>query len=397
MTTAAHDVVVVGGGNAGISLAARLRRDGCRDVAVVEPMTVHRYRPLLSYVGGGQARFEEVERPQERVTPPGVRWYAERVVAVDPGTRTITLGDGARLRGTDLVLCPGVTQDWDDVPGSREAVHAASGASNYVDERVEHTWELTRTLERGRAVFAVGDGPIPCAGAALKPLFLSADHWRRRGVLDRIDVTLVVPWPTIFGVDRVDRELQAAADRFGVDVRVATRVQRIDADARVLHLVGPDGVDELGYDMLHLVPRHQAPRWVAEHELADAVSGGMVAVDPGTLAHRHHARVWGLGDAADVRASRSGGALRKQVPVVAENIRRARTGRPLVTYDGYSTHPITVSQRELVLAEIDREGRLTPSVPAPDLVRPRVSTWAYDRFLQPQLYWHSILAGRVSR
>lgn len=396
-TVLRHDVVVVGAGNAGISLAARLRRDGCRDVAVVDPATVHRYRPLLSYVGGGQAPFAEIERSQSRTIPGGVRWYASRVVAVEPERRMVVLDDGRRLQGTDLVLCPGVTQDWDDVPGSREAVHAASGASNYVDERAEHTWELTRTLERGRAVFVVGDGPVPCAGAALKPLFLSADHWRRRGVLDRIEVTLVVPWPTIFGVERVDRELTAAANRFDIDVRTATVVPEVDAGARTLRLRGPGGESELGYDMLHLVPRHRAPGWVADHGLADHDSAGMIAVDPRTLAHRRHRGVWGLGDAADVRASRSGGALRKQVPVLADNIRRARTGRPLVAYDGYTTHPITVSQRELVLAEIDRDGEPAPSVPLVDLVRARRSTWFYDRYLQPQLYWRSILAGRVSR
>ena len=129
----------------------------------------------------------------------------------------------------------------------------------------------------------------------------------------------------------------------------------------------------------------------------DAHVAGMIDVDPATLAHRRHPNVWGLGDAADVAASRSGGALRKQVAVVADNIARRRAGRPLVTYDGYSTAPITVGQDRLVLAEFDRAGAITPSVPLIDLVKPRRLTWAYDRYLQPQLYWHSILKGRVSR
>ena len=68
-----------------------------------------------------------------------------------------------------------------------------------------------------------------------------------------------------------------------------------------------------------------------------------------------------------------------------------------MTYDGYSTAPITVGRDRLVLAEFDRAGALTPSVPLIDLVKPRRLTWAYDRYLQPQLYWHSILKGRVSR
>ena len=57
------------------------------------------------------------------------------------------------------------------------------------------------------SVIVVGAGPVPCAGAALKPLFLAADHWRRTGVLSKLTVTLIVPWPTIFGIPAVDDEL----------------------------------------------------------------------------------------------------------------------------------------------------------------------------------------------
>ena len=79
---ARHDVVVVGGGNAGISLAARLRRLGCRDVAVVAPRPEHRYRPLLNYVAGGQAEMRELTRPTSSVIPDGCTWLPHRAVAV---------------------------------------------------------------------------------------------------------------------------------------------------------------------------------------------------------------------------------------------------------------------------------------------------------------------------
>ena len=80
-----HDVVIVGGGQAGVSLAARLRRDGFSDIALIDPRQTHRYRPLLSYVGGGQADTRELERPQAEVIPSGVTWYRDEVAVVDPG------------------------------------------------------------------------------------------------------------------------------------------------------------------------------------------------------------------------------------------------------------------------------------------------------------------------
>jgi NADPH-dependent 2,4-dienoyl-CoA reductase/sulfur reductase-like enzyme len=186
-------VVIVGAGQAGVSLAARLRRDGFTDVALIDPRQTHRYRPLLSYVGGGQATLDDLERPQAEVIPPGVTWYRDEITLVDPIARRVETAGGRQVIAEDLVLCPGVTPDWDDVPGSHRAVHSVHGSSNYVDERAPYTWQLVEGFTAGDAVFVVAAGPVPCAGAALKPLFLAADHWRRTGELGEMTVTLIVP------------------------------------------------------------------------------------------------------------------------------------------------------------------------------------------------------------
>ena len=101
---ARHDVVIVGGGNAGISLAARLRRLGCRDVAVVAPDPVHRYRPLLNYVAGGQASMSRLTRPMGSVIPDGCTLLPHRAVAVHPDEREVELDTGERVGGNDLVI-----------------------------------------------------------------------------------------------------------------------------------------------------------------------------------------------------------------------------------------------------------------------------------------------------
>ena len=64
-------------------------------------------------------------------------------------------------------------------------------------------------------------------------------------------------------------------------------------------------------------------------------------------------------------------------------------------YDGYTVMPVTLDRRRLMLVEIDRTGRPAPSVPFPDLTRPRRSTWLVDRYGLPQVYFRRILRGRV--
>ena len=78
-----HDVLIIGGGNAGISLAARLHRYGVKDVAVAEPKDHHLYQPLFSHIAGGRAKASEAIRSQSSVTPPGVKWIQEGATGID--------------------------------------------------------------------------------------------------------------------------------------------------------------------------------------------------------------------------------------------------------------------------------------------------------------------------
>ncbi|MDT9595066.1 FAD/NAD(P)-binding oxidoreductase [Nocardioides zeae] len=407
------DVVIVGGGNAGISLAARLRRDGVRDVALVEPRAVHHYRPLLNYVGAGLASMGALERPTRRLVPDGVTLVEDRVVAVDPGGDAgaggpaVTTAGGRTLRGRDLVLCPGLEEDWDATPGLASACAAGWAASTFVGEHAPRVWPALRDLTSGRVLFTVPPEPAPCGPTALKPLLMACDHWRRRGVLGRLEVTLVLPYADALGVTGPDRRVEEALRSAGVRVLRGSQVRALGGDAgggeaRRVEVGTPDGpaaLDDLAF--AHVVPHYRAPRWIGAAGLAGATAAGLVDVDPHTLRHPRHPAVWAIGDVADLRTRPSGGALRRQVAVLAANLAavRATDGSAasprLEEYDGYTVMPITLDRRRLMLVEIDREGRPAPTVPFPDLFRPRRSTWLADRYGLPVTYFRRILRGRV--
>ena len=390
-----HDVLIVGGGNAGISLAARLLRDGASDVAVVESRAVHRYRPLLNYVGGGEASMASLSRPAEDVVPRGCTSLRDEVVAVDPSGPSVETRSGRRLTARTLVVCPGLDEDWDATPGLREAYAAGWAASTFDDDTAARVWPALRGLRSGRVVFTVPPEPAPCAATALKPLFMACDHWRRAGVLHDVDVHLVLPDRTPLGLDGPDATLEEALVSYGVSVHRESVVSRLHDGGRVT-LATPAG-EELLDDVAvaHVVPHYRAPGWVLATGLAGSHPAGLVDVDPLTMRHRRFPDVWSLGDVADLRTRPSGGALREQVAVLAPNILAARTGRPLAHYDGYTVMPITTGRRRLMLVEVDRDGRPRPSVPFPDLTVPRAVTWWVDRYALPQVYWRRILRGRV--
>ena len=388
-----HEVLVIGGGNAGVSLAARLLRDGAEDVAVVESQSVHRYRPLLNYVGSGEASMSSLERPAAKVMPEGATWIEDQVVGVDPAGPSVRLASGREVGCTTLVVCPGLEEDWAATPGLQQAQEDGWAGSTFVVETAPVVWPALRHLRTGRVVFTVPPEPAPCGATALKPLFMACDHWRRQGVLDDIEVHLVLPGPTPLGLAGPDERLEQVLASYGVRVLREGRVTGL-ADHRVTVTTPAREVELDDVTYAHVVPHYRAPRWVVESDLEGESEAGLVDVDPQTMRHRRHPSVWSLGDVADLRTRPSGGGLRKQVEVLSHNITTAGSAPPQ-HYDGYTVMPITTSKRRLMLVEVDRDGRPSPSVPFPDLTKPRMATWYADRYGLPLTYFTRILRGKV--
>ena len=391
-----HDVVVVGGGNGGISLAARLLRLGARDVVLVEPNDVHRYRPLLNYVGSGEAGMDELERPMADVVPDGCTWLQDRVTSIDPSVPTVTTAAGRTLTAASVVVCSGLVEDWDATPGLREAYATGWAGSTFVASSAPHVWAALTSARSGRVVFSVPPEPAPCGATALKPLLMACDHWRREGRLGSFDVTLLLPGDAVTGHRAADHRLDRAFASYGVEVLRGTRVQEVSATERTV-TVDAGGRTRVLADVAyaHLVPHYRAPRWITQCGLSGDSPAGQVDVDPETLRHRRHPGVWAAGDVADLGIRPSGGALRPQVEVLAYNLAAVRAGAPLRRYDGYTVMPITTSRRRLLLVEVDRHGRPEPTTPFPDLTRPRTVTWLVDRHALVQVYFRRILRGKV--
>lgn len=391
------NVVVIGGGNGGLSVAGRLRRAGVTDIVVVEPQTDHYYKPLFSHVAGGTARASQTVRPQADVTPRGVEWVQDAVASVQPDADQVTLGHGGRLQYEHLIVAAGIRQDWDAVPGLPAAMLSPAGASNYLFDLAAKASPLLRDLRRGTVVFVQPPGPASCAGAAQKPMYQACAYWQRVGVLADIRVVLLVPDPTIFGIPEIDAELDRMVAAYGIEVHTDARVTEIDAEHRSLvFTTGTTGhAQSLDYDALLVEPPQSAPPFIAASGLAAPDSAGFVDVDVRTLRHARFRNVWALGDAAATTDSKSGGALRTQTKVLAQNLVAVLRGRePRARYDGYGVCPFTVSRSTAVFAEFDDERRLTPTLWRTSYRESRLN-WIIDRYVFPQVYWHLILQGRA--
>lgn len=396
-TTAKHRIVIVGGGTAGITVAARLLRKGHTDVAVIEPSERHYYQPLWTLVGGGQARASATDRPEASVMPAGASWIRKAASGFDPDANTVTCADGTVYGYDVLVVCPGIQLDWDATDGLSRTLGRDGVSSNYRFDLAPRTWEFIREMRSGTAIFGMPSGPVKCAGAGQKIAYLAADYWRREGVLKDIDVHLVAPSPRIFGIPEIAESLEAVIADYGITLHTESEITSVDADSRkvAVSAVGSGGGDlMLPYDVLHVVPRQSAPDWVKASPLSAGDANGFVEIDKHTLQHVRYPNVFSLGDAGSSPNAKTGAAVRKQAPVVVANIDAHLGGRPLPgRYDGYASCPIVTSSHAMLLAEFDYDMRMRPSLPLLNAAKPHRAYWYLKKYGLPFLYWNLMLKG----
>lgn len=394
-----HKILIIGGGNAGLSVASRLRHAGQNDIAVLEPSDKHYYQPLWTLVGGGRAPQKESVRDQASVMPRGVAWIRDAANHIDPEAQVVTTAAGAEISYDYLVVSPGIQLDWDKIPGMAEAVESPAASSNFRYDLAPKTWELIRSMRSGTAMFTMPSGPIKCAGAPQKIAYLAADYWREQGVLDDIRIVMVLPTPGMFGVKVFADELERVVAKYGIEVRKNSEMTSVDPAAQEAVITDhASGTQEtLHYDMLHAVPPQCAPDWLKATDLADPSNpAGYVEVDKHTLQHTRYPNVFALGDAGSTPNSKTGAAIRKQAPVLVQNLLSVMEGEAAeARYSGYGSCPLTTARNRMLLAEFDYTLQPAPSIPLIDTTHERWDMWLLKRYVLPFMYWRLILPGRA--
>ena len=390
-------VVIVGGGSAGISVAARLARSGAGlRVQVVDPSETHDYQPLWTLVGAGVLPREAARRREADLIPDGVEWVREAVAEFDPDGHAVVTAGGKRLPYDILVVAAGLQLDWGKVKGLEGNIGRNGICSNYAYETVNSTWDAIRSFKGGDAVFTHPATPIKCGGAPQKIMYLADDAFRRHGVRDRARIHFYSGEPAIFKVEPYAKALLEVIRRKGIEAprfRHSLKEVRVDAREAVFDDLATNTEVVQRFDLLHVTPPMSAPDFIKRSPLA--APSGWVEVDKHTCRHVRHPDVFALGDCSSLPTSKTGAAIRKQAPVVATNILDVLAGRePSARYDGYTSCPLVTGYGSLILAEFDYELKPQESFPF-DQSKERWSMYMLKRHVLPMLYWKGMLKGRL--
>ena len=408
-----YDVLVIGGGTAGIMVAAQLKKaDQNISIGILDPSEKHYYQPAWTLVGANTYDFDKTVRDQKDFIPKGVDWIKEAATAIDPDAKQVTSSSGKTFDYKILAVCPGLVMRPDMVGGLEESLDKGVVCSNYTNPR--NTWRVLDGFKGGTALFTQPTTPIKCGGAPQKIMYLADDLFRKRGIRNNTKIVFATPGTVIFGVPEIKKTLMEVIDRKDIHVLFGHNLVEVDAangiawyeladhaaeyNSKDIEILKEGSRVGIKFDMMHLAPPQQAPDFIRTSTLADAA--GWLDVDKHTLQHTRYSNIFGIGDVTNLPTAKTGAAVRKQVPVAVANIREMLAREAIISsgYNGYSSCPLVTGYGKMVLAEFDYDNNFMPD---PKLKRMFISDsskehwrlWILKKYLLPYLYWNKMMKG----
>ena len=394
-----YPILVVGGGNAGISVSAQLLNKNKKlQLAIIEPSDKHYYQPAWSLVGAGIFNKAKTERSEASVIPKGATWIRDAVTSFKPEENKVYLNNGISLTYDYLIVAPGIQLNWGEVKGLKENLSKNGVCSNYDFRYADYTWTCIQQTHQGKAIFTNPHTPVKCGGAPLKIMYLASDYFRKQGRDKQIEVAMWSGGTRVFGVPKYEEVLKGIIAERHINMQFHQKLVEIDGENKRAKFTGigeqnKDVETWVDFSMIHVTPPQSAPDFIRNSPLAN--TAGWVDVDRFTLQHNKYKNIFSLGDASSLPTSRTGAAIRKQAPVLVKNLMAAMQDKPLeARYNGYTSCPIITGYGKLMLAEFDYDNQPAETFPF-NQAKERWSMFMLKRYILPWLYWNEILPGRM--
>ncbi|WP_353419124.1 type II sulfide:quinone oxidoreductase Sqr [Staphylococcus delphini] len=393
-----YQIVIVGGGTAGITVAARLLKKNENlkgKIAIIDPAEYHYYQPLWTLVGAGVSDLKSSRKSMAHVIPKGAQWIKKAVSSFQPDHNSLTLEDDTEVSYAYLVVTPGLQINWSSIKGLKENIGKNGVCSNYSPDYVNETWRQIAHLKQGNAIFTYPNTPVKCGGAPMKIMYLAEDYFRKHDIRSRVNVIYETPKDALFDVEKYKTELEKIVEERDIIVNFKYNLVEIDGDKKVASFEHIDTGERktIDYEMLHVTPPMGPLDVIKESALSD--NDGWVDIDPTTLQHKNYSNVFSLGDASNAPTSKTGAAIRKQAPIVVNNLLQVINSEMLTHhYDGYTSCPIVTGYNKLILAEFDYNKKPKETMPF-NQAKERRSMYVFKKDLLPKMYWYGMLKGRM--
>ncbi|OHE06898.1 MAG: sulfide:quinone reductase [Sulfurimonas sp. RIFOXYD12_FULL_33_39] len=432
-------IVILGGGLAGMSTAARLNNSiSNADITVIEPDPISvSYQPGQTLVASGVWKINDIVYKRDEYVPSGVKLIKGSVTSIDPDNNKLTVDGSQEVTYNQLIVAAGANLNYAFIKGIEGEI-TSSGKDNaatkqtitknglhslYFQDGAVATWEGIQELiakakahkgpEKLQALFSNPRGAIKCGGAPLKIMYLTHARLVEAGVRDKVELTFNTNNGALFGIPDYNTPIVKQFEVRGfkanykhnlIAVDVATKTATFnkwrmekkefedEMGEKIMKEVEVGEPVEFKYDFMHVAPPMKSPDVVGKSKIG---SGGWVAVNKETLQSSFFPNVWAVGDCAGVPMGKTGGSARKQYKVVVDNVVSAMGGKePTAKYDGYTVCPLITGIGTVMLAEFNWTKKPTPSFPL-DPTQERWIMWLLKVYALKPMTIHGMLSGKA--
>ena len=405
-------IVIIGGGAAGISMAARLKSWLDKpDITLIDPSDRQFYQPGFTLIASGVYQPDDVWRKQEDCIPNDIKWIKDSVADVDPVWNQVTTKNNGKIAYDFLVLTPGIQINWEKVEGITQATLGQGNAHSIYDfEGAQKTWKAIQEFSKtgGRGIYTDTYTKHKCGGAPKKICLLTEHYTRKQGTRETVDLNFYTASKELYDVPFFTPRLLEIYKERNIPINLNVRVKGVDTAAKQVHFEKIETVGDQkvytpfveDYDFLHFTPPMSAPDFVREAGLGwtegKLAADAWVMVDKETLVHKTYPNIVSLGDVAGIPTSKTSAAIRKQVPIAAKNLISLMEGKePAEKYDGYAACPIVTDYGHVLLCEFNYKKEAQNSFPFTllDTSKEQWAAWLLEVYFLKPMYFYGMLNG----
>jgi sulfide dehydrogenase [flavocytochrome c] flavoprotein chain len=319
-------VAVIGGGPGGATAARYIAKDskGAIEVTLIEPKTEFSTCFFSNLYLGGYRSWESITHSYATLASAnGIKLVHQMADSVDREKKEVVLADGSRVPYDRLVVSPGISINYDSVPGYSEAAA----------EAMPHAWQAgpqTRLLKTkldalkdgGTIVMVAPPNPYRCPPGPYERVSMMAHVLKSTG---RAKSKIVI-------LDPKDKFSKQAVFIEGWEKHYPGMIEWIAPDVHggikgidAAKMEVATGLDIFKGALINVIPAQKAGAIAQKAGLAD--DKGYCPIDPETMASKADANIHVVGDACIAGdMPKSAFSANSQAKVAAMAVRAALTG-----------------------------------------------------------------------